>query len=126
MLSSHRRLGLPSGLFPSGFSTKTLYTPLLSTIHATCKYDSCCLLNDYCCYIRGSAAERHLSQPHCTRLYKSVNIKSNLNSTYINEFINWYVTVATCFGRNWPLSSQFPKFCNCIYSECKTLNCHIQ
>jgi hypothetical protein len=24
--SSHLRLGLPSGLFPSGFSTKTLYT----------------------------------------------------------------------------------------------------
>jgi hypothetical protein len=28
--SSHLRLGLPSGLFPSGFSTKTLYFPLLS------------------------------------------------------------------------------------------------
>jgi len=29
-------LGLPSGHFPSGFSTKTLYTPLLSPIHAIC------------------------------------------------------------------------------------------
>jgi hypothetical protein len=29
-------LGLPRGLFPSGFSTKTLYTPLLSPIHARC------------------------------------------------------------------------------------------
>ena len=28
-------LGLPSGLFPSGFPTETLYTPLLSSIHAT-------------------------------------------------------------------------------------------
>ena len=28
MLSSHLRLGLPSGLFPSGFPTSTLYTPL--------------------------------------------------------------------------------------------------
>jgi len=27
MLSSHLRLGLPSGLFPSGFPTRTLYTP---------------------------------------------------------------------------------------------------
>jgi len=30
ILSLHLRLGLPSGLFPSGFSTQTLYTSLLS------------------------------------------------------------------------------------------------
>jgi len=36
ILSSHLRLVLPSGLFPSGFLTKILYTPHLSPIPATC------------------------------------------------------------------------------------------
>ena len=36
LLSSHLRLDLPSGLFPSSFPTRTLYTPLLSltVLHA--------------------------------------------------------------------------------------------
>ena len=36
ILSSHLRLGLPSGLVPSDFPTKTLYTSLLSHMRATC------------------------------------------------------------------------------------------
>ena len=36
ILSSHLRLGLPNGLFPSGFPTKTLCTPLPSSIRAPC------------------------------------------------------------------------------------------
>ena len=36
ILSSHLRLGLPSGLFPSGSPTKTLCTPLPTLIRATC------------------------------------------------------------------------------------------
>ena len=36
ILSSHLRLCIPSGLFPTGFPPKSLYTPLFSPIRATC------------------------------------------------------------------------------------------
>jgi hypothetical protein len=36
IVSSHLRLGLPSGLFPSGFHTSILHKPFLTTIGATC------------------------------------------------------------------------------------------
>jgi hypothetical protein len=35
-LSTHLRLGLPSGLLPSGFPTNILYAFLLSPIRAAC------------------------------------------------------------------------------------------
>jgi hypothetical protein len=42
VLTSHLRLGLSSGLFPSGFPAKTLYAPLLPphTCHMSCPSQS--------------------------------------------------------------------------------------
>jgi hypothetical protein len=43
MLSSHLRLGLPSGLFTSGLPTKTRHKPLLSAIRifSNIRYGNC-------------------------------------------------------------------------------------
>jgi len=66
----HLRLGLPSGLFPSGIPTKTLYTPLLSPIRAISP-DHIILLDLITRKIMGKK-NRSLSSSSCTFLHSLV------------------------------------------------------
>ena len=66
ILSSHLCLGLPSGLLPSGFPTKTLYMLLLSPIHVTCSAHL--ILNFVTCTVLGEEY-RSLSSLLCSFLH---------------------------------------------------------
>jgi len=70
-LSSHLLLSLRSGLFPSGFPIKPLYTPLLSPISATCPTHLIFL--DFIVRTIFGEEYRTLSSSLCSFLHSSVN-----------------------------------------------------
>ena len=85
ILFSHLCLGLPSGLFPSGFPTKTLCTPRLSNICATCPAHL--ILLDFLTQTVLGEEYRSLSSSLCSFLHSPV--------------------ISSLFGPNFPLTSYF-------------------
>ena len=70
ILSTHLRLGLPSGLLPSDYPTKILYTSLYSPIRATCPAHL--ILLDFITHTILGEEYRSLSSSLCNLLHSPV------------------------------------------------------
>ena len=123
ILSYHLRLGLPSGVFPSGFHTKTMYTPLLSPTGATCPVrlilldfiartvlgEECRSLNSSMCSVLHPPVTSSLFDPNIllnTLFSNTLSPRSSLNvsdqvslsSTDENKALSWSVASIPAYG----------------------------
>ena len=98
ILSTHLRLGLPSGLFPTGFLTKTLYTPLTSSIRATCPAHL--ILLDFITRTILGEEYKSFSSSLCSLLHSPVTNSSEL--LLIISVSTWQMKIRSeTYARSW-------------------------
>jgi len=102
ILSSHLRRGLPSGLFPSCFPSKSLHTPLLSPICAT--WPAHLMLLDLMIRIIFDEEYRSLSSLLCSFLHSPVTSSLLGPNILLCTLFSKTVSLRSCLNVNDPVA----------------------
>ena len=104
ILSTHLRLGLPSGLFPSGFPTKNIHAPLSTPIRAICPAHL--ILLDFITRTILGEEYRSLSSSLCSLLHSPVTSSllgpNNLLNTIFSNTLSFLSSLNVSYQASQP------------------------